>query len=183
MLRVSQAFILLGAMVAATSSCDGQTSQQRKQDRPLESAERRQRADTWCSVTRIVDGDSFECGDAGRVRMIGIDAPELNQRPFGNQSRDVLAALIPVGRDIRLEFDVRPTDPYGRLLAYVWDGKTLVNEDMVQRGWAMAERFPPNVRLQSRLNEAQQRARDARSGLWASGGFDCKPGDRRRRNC
>jgi micrococcal nuclease len=115
--------------------------------------------------------------------MIGIDAPELNQRPYGAQSRDMLAALMPIGSEVRLEFDVRPADPYGRGLAYVWDDVVLINEAMVLRGWALSERFPPNVRMQNRLNKAQDLAKEKRSGLWASGGFDCKPGDRRRRNC
>ena len=170
------------ATLSVGTSCEGRAArsteelQQSPQARPTQ-------LDTRCTVTRIVDGDSFECGTAGRVRLIGIDAPELNQRPYGNQSRDVLTAIMPIGREVRLEFDVRPKDPYDRALAYVWDDSVLINEDMVKRGWALAERFPPNVRLQSRLNGAQQRAKDAKAGLWASGGFDCAPADRRRKRC
>ncbi len=36
-----------------------------------------------CVVQRIVDGDTFDCVGGPRVRMIGMDAPERSQRPFG----------------------------------------------------------------------------------------------------
>jgi micrococcal nuclease len=177
--------LALVATLSLSASCDGQSS--RARDNPpsggKSSAERTTQLDARCTVTRIVDGDSFECGSAGRVRLVGIDAPELNQRPYGNQSRDVLAALMPIGSEVRLEFDVRPKDPYGRGLAYVWGDTVLINEEMVLRGFALSERFPPNTRMQDRLNGAQQRARSSKQGLWSSGGFDCRPADRRRKNC
>src|SRR5688572_27384658 len=39
-----------------------------------------------CTVTRIVDGDTIECARVGRVRLIGMDTPESNQAPFGDQA-------------------------------------------------------------------------------------------------
>lgn len=56
-----------------------------------------------CAVARIVDGDTFDCRGGPRVRPIGIDAPELSQRPFGHRARRALERLIPVGSEVRLE--------------------------------------------------------------------------------
>ncbi len=143
----------------------------------------RQLPDQSCKVSKIADGDSFECATGLRVRMIGIDAPELSQRPYGSESRRALVSIMPIGSTIRLEYDRDPTDRYGRALAYVWVGDTLVNMEVVKRGFALAQSFPPNTTRQSQLDSAMKKAADSETGLWKSGGFNCRPQDRRRQKC
>ena len=136
-----------------------------------------------CTVTRIVDGDTIECTRAGRIRLIGLDTPELSQAPFGVQASSALAAFIPLGSDVQLEQDVEARDRYGRLLAYVWLDGTLVNWRMIREGRAVLLTYPPNVRYVDWFVDAEQRAREEGRGLWATGGFDCRPLDRRRGRC
>lgn len=138
---------------------------------------------TPCEVQRIVDGDTFACADGTRVRLIGIDTPELSQAPFGEQASRALADLMPVGSTVLLERDVELNDQYNRRLAYVWRNSVLVNWQMLRRGWAILLTFPPNVRYVEHLQDAQRRARDGELGLWATGGFECTPADRRRGRC
>lgn len=136
-----------------------------------------------CLVTRIVDGDTIECSRMGRVRLIGMDTPELSQPPFGAQASSALATLIPPGSPVQLEQDVETRDRYGRLLAYVWADSALVNWRMVREGWAVLLTYPPNVQYVDWLVAAERQAREERRGLWATGGFDCRPVDRRRGRC
>lgn len=136
-----------------------------------------------CTVTRIVDGDTIVCGRAGRIRLIGMDTPELSQAPFGVQASSALAAMIQPGSDVQLEQDVEARDRYGRLLAYVWLDGTLVNWRMIREGWAVLLTYPPNVQYVDWFTDAQGRAREEGRGLWATGGFDCPPVDRRRGRC
>ena len=136
-----------------------------------------------CEITRIVDGDTIECLPGVRVRLIGMDTPEMNQAPFGRLARDTLAALIPVGTAVRLESDVEQRDRYDRVLAYVWTGDLLVNWWLVRNGWAVLATYPPNVRYVDWYVAAQDTARAERRGLWASGGFDCLPSEHRRGRC
>jgi len=136
-----------------------------------------------CVVQRVSDGDSFRCQDGSRVRLIGIDSPERQQDPFGRQAQQALLQLIPTGTKLRLERDVAPADRYGRVLAYAWLGTTLVNEAMVQGGWAVLYTVPPNVKYAGRLEEAQNEARVRGAGLWAKSGFACPPADFRRGKC
>ena len=140
----------------------------------------RTQASQSCTVAKVSDGDSIRCRDGARVRLIGIDAPELDQDPFGPRSR---AALEPGGTVVTLEFDVQPRDQYGRLLAYVWRNGRLVNEQQVADGYAATLTVPPNVRLAERFREALTSARDRRAGLWAENGFECRPEDHRRKRC
>lgn len=50
-----------------------------------------------CTVERIIDGDSIQCREHDRVRLLLIDTPELSQRPWGQHTRAALAAMLPVG--------------------------------------------------------------------------------------
>ncbi len=136
-----------------------------------------------CIVRLVVDGDTFHCGDGRKVRLIGIDSPEREQRPFGSRAQQALLRMLPPGSEVRLEHDVAFTDRYGRLLAYVWLGPTLVNEAMVHGGWAVLYTVPPNVKYAERFTRAQNEAGTRGAGLWAEWGFDCLPTDFRRRRC
>lgn len=120
------------------------------------------------------DGDSLTLG-AERVRLKGIDAPELAQLcvvdgreyPCGRRSLDALAATID-GRAVSCEGWER--DRYGRLLAVCSAGGVDLNRAQVASGWAVAYGS-------YRAEEATARA--AGSGIWA-GTFEW-PADYRRR--
>lgn len=141
------------------------------------------RATYGCNVARILDGDTIECTPAGRIRLIGMDAPELSQAPFGVEAAETLATFLPPGSDVLLEQDVEARDKYGRLLAYVWHDGTLVNWRMIRGGAAVLLTYPPNVQYVEWFTAAQHRAREENRGLWATGGFACRPIDRRRGRC
>lgn len=136
-----------------------------------------------CVVERVGDGDTFTCRDGRKVRLIGIDTPELGQGEPGRRAHQALRELLPRGTTVRLESDVTPRDRYRRVLAYVWTGSSLVNERLVREGWAVLYTLPPNVKYARRLERAQQAARSERAGLWRSGGFECLPRAWRRREC
>jgi micrococcal nuclease len=136
-----------------------------------------------CVVERVGDGDTITCRDGRKVRLIGIDAPELGQGEPGRRAHEALRGLLPRGTTVRLEPDVTPRDRYRRVLAYVWAGSGMVNERLVREGWAMLYTVPPNVKYAGRLERAQQEARAARAGLWSTGGFECPPRAWRRQEC
>jgi micrococcal nuclease len=136
-----------------------------------------------CVVSQVVDGDTFRCAGGGRVRVIGIDAPERDQGEIYALSRTALGMLAAEGDTVELEWDAARTDRYGRLLAWVWRDSVLVNEAMVAGGWAMLYTVPPNVRYVERLERAQRTARRAGAGLWGRDGFTCPPASHRRGDC
>jgi len=126
-------------------------------------------------VTAITDGDTFHVRFGGRderVRMIGIDTPEVPWNEgeggcFGVQAGDYTKLRIG-GRMVGLAFDADQRDRYGRLLAYVYVGSELFNLTLVERGYARAERVPPNVRFAAAFDQAQSRAATAGLGLWST---------------
>ena len=134
-------------------------------------------------VERVSDGDSFYCAGGKRVRLIGMDTPELNQGSLGRTSRQELLRLMPAGSEIRLETDARPFDQYERTLAYAWRDSVMINREMIRRGWAVLYTVPPNVHYVTELRAAQDSARSERAGHWSTGGFACAPERHRRREC
>ena len=137
-----------------------------------------------CTVSAVVDGDTVDCADSRRVRLILVDAPESNQGPFGSMARSALAELLPIGTEVSLEMDVDPMGPYGRVLAYVIlpDGR-MVNEELLRQGMAVVAVYPPNTRHLDRLRKVAEEAEAEGRGLWAVGGFRCLPSSFRTGTC
>jgi len=119
---------------------------------------------------RVVDGDTIELEGGRRVRYIGIDTPETKhpRKPVQRMGRAAAEANreLVEGRRVRLEYDIERRDRFGRTLAYVWVGDVMVNERLVELGFAQASTYPPNVRYLDRFLAAQRRAREAGLGLW-----------------
>jgi micrococcal nuclease len=131
------------------------------------------RAGVAGEVVKVVDGDTIHVRVAGRVekvRYIGVNTPEVHhpskgEQPGGREAAALNRALV-ARRQVRLELDVQERDRYGRLLAYVWIGETMVNAELVRRGYAQVMTIPPNVRHQEFLVKLQRDARQAERGLW-----------------
>jgi micrococcal nuclease len=121
----------------------------------------------------VSDGDSIrvrlDSGRVERVRYIGVDTPEIAEpvECFADRAREFNERLVG-DRDVALELDVEERDRYGRLLAYVYAGRRLVNAELLRRGYAEALTVPPNVRMATRFRRLAREARRSGSGLWAS---------------
>jgi len=135
-------------------------------------------------VTRAVDGDTLKFENGERVRLIGIDTPEMHEsqklyrdsarsgqdistiQKLGRRAYEFTKNLVE-GKRVSLEFDVEKHDKYGRLLAYVYlkDG-TFVNARIVEEGYASLMTFPPNVKYADLFLKLYQEARNNRKGLW-----------------
>jgi endonuclease YncB( thermonuclease family) len=111
---------------------------------------------------RVVDGDTIAL-DGRRIRLAGIDAPELDQTcgspergyPCGEVARDALRRLVEAGE---LACRVSGRDRYGRDVAACEVGGADIGRTLVQRGLALAY---------GRYLGEEREARSARRGLWA----------------
>ncbi|MBA3070962.1 MAG: hypothetical protein FP829_02125 [Nitrospirae bacterium] len=86
----------------------------------------------YVRVIKAHDGDTVSVilnGRKEKVRLIGIDSPEIKQRPWGTKARKHLEKmLIASNRKVTLEFDVERRDKHGRLLCYVYStDKNMIN--------------------------------------------------------
>ena len=136
-----------------------------------------------CVVGSITDGDTLRC-DGVPIRLLLIDAPEMDQGPYGEVAKEALTSLVPVGTELRLEYDVDRMDRYDRTLAYLYlqDGR-MVNEELLRAGVAIVSVYPPNVMYVDRFREIQRGAESQRVGLWSVDAFSCTPADHRAGGC
>ncbi|MCL6436501.1 MAG: thermonuclease family protein [Leptolyngbyaceae cyanobacterium HOT.MB2.61] len=124
------------------------------------------------SVQQVLTGRDIEVtGIVGhpeiteRVRLEGIDVPDLAQHPWGEAAKNWLKQAIG-NHPVLLESDLEPRDDNGRRLAYLWQNGQLLNEKLVAEGYAIATPHPPNRKYDQRLARAQDRARVLGLGIW-----------------
>jgi micrococcal nuclease len=121
-------------------------------------------------VERVTDGDTVRLRGLGRVRLIGVDTPEVygSAECYGQEASDFAKRMLPAGTRVRYRIGVEPRDRYGRLLAYVWlaDGRML-NRLLAARGYAVPLTIPPDVAYAERFKAAAREARREGLGLWS----------------
>lgn len=128
-------------------------------------------------VTSVTDGDTIRVaidGESIRVRLIGIDTPEISNpqkgvQCFGPEASRRAHELMD-GTQVWLEYDPSQSrhDRYGRSLAYVWQGDAvLVNEKMVSEGFAHEYTYDNPYKYRETFRDAEQEARTAERGLWS----------------
>lgn len=127
-------------------------------------------------VESVVDGDTLRLADGRRVRLIGVNAPELHDRsghaePGADSARRFASRFLGGSRVMLAVGEIRH-DRYGRTLAHVWraDGASL-EAALVAAGLARHIALPPDLRQLECLRTSERRARSAGSGLWGSGEF------------
>lgn len=130
------------------------------------------------TIDRVIDGDTVDVvvdGEVVRVRLIGIDTPEVvdprkEVECFGAEASQHLKDLL-TDEMIVLEYDASQgrVDRYGRELAYIIlsDGRNLA-EEMLRDGFAYEYTYDTPYKHQELFKNAEQDARDSERGLWSS---------------
>lgn len=155
---------MLALLVLGSAGCDGSISESGQSSA---TSGRREPA----TVAVVSDGDTLRTTSGRRIRLVQIDAPELQGDCFGKAALVALQALTPPGTRIALERDPRldATDRYGRQLRYVFAAGTNVNVALVRRGAASPYFFRGDRGRYARdLLEAVDEARTDRRGYWGA---------------
>ncbi|OGP83324.1 MAG: hypothetical protein A2Z08_06730 [Deltaproteobacteria bacterium RBG_16_54_11] len=118
-------------------------------------------------VKRVVDGDTIVLVDGRHVRYLGINTPEHDE-PFWKEARDYNAQKVG-GKMVSLEFGDVLEDKYGRILAYVFVGKEMVNAELLQAGLAHLFVLEP-IQYYDSFRRSQEEARAKGLGIWGKNG-------------
>ncbi len=154
-------------------------------------------------VACIIDGDTFDIlscqsGDENRIRLLGVQAPEISTNPpecYGPEATAWMEANLGQ-EEVTLTFDADCSGAFNRTLAYVWargdlyedlvrdrrvedltdlrfgedDPAVMVNEALLRLGWA--RQYPEEIvgalYYQGRLAAAAAAAEADRVGLYAA---------------
>ena len=137
-----------------------------------------QQSSIYYDVSQVIDGDTVDIiinGKKTRVRLIGIDTPELNDsrqevRCLAQKASEELKKLIN-GKKVRLEFDATQgnKDKYDRILRYLYlENGISINQYMIKEGYAYEYTYSTPYKYQSDYKESQQEAKNSKKGLWSN---------------
>lgn len=126
---------------------------------------------SFFKVVSVFDGDTVKLEDGRKVRLLGINTPEVRHRnqageAGGEQAKNWLKHKLSQQK-VRLVTDVEATDKYNRVLAHLFtEDKTHLNLELVEQGLASANIHPPNLKFADELAAAEHRAERASKGIW-----------------
>lgn len=129
--------------------------------------------DKPAGVRHVHDGDTLILDDGQRLRLAGVDTPEVARdgrpaEPLAEEARRHLRQLLGHGPRLLLLADREAQDHYGRRLAHAYlPGGSSVQRALLTAGLAVLHLVPPNTLNAACYAAAEEQARQARRGLWA----------------
>lgn len=129
--------------------------------------------DLRATVSYVYDGDTVRLKSGDKVRLIGINTPEMgrDERPAEPLAKDARQALIKLLEkhqyQVSLRYGQQQRDRYGRLLAHAYtpQGES-ISVHLLNKGLASLIAIPPNVNGLSCYARAEELARSHKLGLW-----------------
>lgn len=133
-------------------------------------------------VVRIIDGDTIMVRNGTStqsVRLLGIDAPEIDwpdtegeeiePECFGWEAREYLISLVGQRDVLLVADDTQPAfDRYDRRLAYVYVGDVLVNQALVENGYATELMVGDGYEFADEFKRLEAEAQAQQVGLWSA---------------
>ncbi len=128
-------------------------------------------ADEWVTVKKVIDGDTFRTESGEKVRLVGINTPELGHdksedEPLAKKAARFLVYQIE-GKEVGLSFPGEKKDKYGRLLARVKTESGIdVQAEILKQGLAFAIAVGQDLDGLDTLLAAEKEARADDKGVW-----------------
>lgn len=122
------------------------------------------------AIKRVVDGDTIHLVDGRKVRLVGINTPELDHKygrhePYAVQATAFLRERL--GQFVYLQPAKDGQDRYGRYLYYLFNKDRIsLTSQLLSEGLGYRIAVPPNLEYQDCFNAAESVARNALKGLW-----------------
>lgn len=120
-------------------------------------------------ITRIVDGDTYVTDSGDKIRLIGVNTPEISGKAqyYGREATEFSKKLLD-NQTVYMFRDVSNTDKYGRLLRYLFiqNDPVMFNETLLKEGYANTMTIPPNVMFADKFVKLERESRLNNKGLW-----------------
>ncbi len=122
-------------------------------------------------VKRVYDGDTIILKNGDRIRLLGINTPEIESRhrqgeQGGQIAKQWLKDKLQQGT-VFLEYDQQKKDKYDRSLAHLFlENGEHINKEIIQAGLATLSIIPPNLRYVDELKKAEESALKQQLGIW-----------------
>ncbi len=127
---------------------------------------------SYYRVKKVYDGDTVLLSNNKKIRLLGINTPEVEGRhksaQVGGEEAKQWLLMRLKNRKVRLETDIEKQDKYGRYLAHIFtEDKLHINLELVRKGLASVNIYPPNLKFSNALLQAQKQAEIDFIGIWS----------------
>ncbi len=125
------------------------------------------------TVKHVIDGDTVILSDDRKVRLIGIDTPEIGydghpSEPGAIRAKDFLKQMLAQNPSVYLIYDQEHFDRHNRTLAHLFLSKdNNIQATLLREGLAMPLTIPPNLQFIDCYRQQSKIAMNQRRELWA----------------
>ena len=145
-----------------------------------------QHIDESARVKYVYDGDTIQLDDGRKIRLIGIDTPEVfskhRQIPVkiqmaGEHAKAALSNILKQSNGrLGLKHGAERQDRYQRNLAHIYlPNGTNIQAKLIEAGHAIAFTTPPNEVMSRCYMKAEAAARGNKRGIWQLKPYQLKP--------
>jgi micrococcal nuclease len=135
---------------------------------------------SYQGIKTVYDGDTVVLEDGRKIRLLGINTPEVRHRDKqadagGDEAKQWLITRLK-NTKVRVQTDAELTDKYKRTLGHLFtENEQHINLELVKAGLAEVSIYPPNLLFTAELLAAQQQAEHAKVGIWQRPEFAVLP--------
>ncbi|MCE2928833.1 MAG: thermonuclease family protein, partial [Candidatus Caenarcaniphilales bacterium] len=130
-------------------------------------------------LQKAVHNNKLSCAKV-EIRLVGIDAPEYSQAPWGQKAKEFFASQLKREQEFELELANPSIDKYGRLLAFVFKKenkkKTLINNELLRNGFAEIYTLGSYHPYLSKFKASEKYSKSKHLNIWQErGGLAMSP--------
>ncbi|MDD3340587.1 MAG: thermonuclease family protein [Bacilli bacterium] len=128
------------------------------------------------TFSKCIDGDTIEVlkeNKKMKVRLLAVDTPETKhptkgEEPYGKEASLFTCEKIKNAEVIALEYDDNSdkVDKYNRTLAWVWVDDSLLEKELIEKGYAKTAYLYGDYKYTSLLQIEEQKAKINKLGMW-----------------
>jgi endonuclease YncB( thermonuclease family) len=127
-------------------------------------------------IRSVTDGDTLVLSDGRKVRLLGINTPEVGfggkaSEPYAIDAKEYVESLWQAERSAKISIGRQQEDKYGRVLAHVFIGEINVVEQLLTKGWGFANIRPPDLELAACYADIAAKAQQTNLAVWANSAF------------
>jgi len=150
-------------------------------DKPSANAKAYQKSThkSYFAIKTIYDGDTVQLSDGRKIRLLGINTPEIahrnNRAEQGGYAAKLWLEKALKNKKVRLELGAERQDKYKRYLGHLFTEEGLhINLELVRLGLASASIYPPNLGYVDVLSKASDTAEQQNLGIWHYADYKAK---------
>lgn len=126
---------------------------------------------------RCIDGDTAKFKINHHIystRFLAVDTPEIRKRKnkyqkYGKEASIYTCKMLRKAKEIMIEYDENSDlfDRYHRLLAWIFVDQELLQEKLVEEGFAKVAYLFGNYKYTQKLKKVEEIAKLERKGIWS----------------